>query len=140
MAIKNKQPMCSNYLALWVLDEVLQPLNSKLIGCPAIVTDGNSSVAWDVLLVPGREVVLAGKDDKWWDSSASNLDSLDHCKLLAIARLNSLWSASSLWPCYNKLSCNLAHHKASFGKVVDILIEDAVLGHCLLYKLKPTSN
>jgi hypothetical protein len=64
---------------------VLQPLNSKLISRPAVVADSDNLVARDVFLVLGREVVLASKDN-----------SLDHRHPLAIARLNSLWSASSL--------------------------------------------
>jgi hypothetical protein len=34
----------------------------------------------------------------------------------------------------------LAHHKASLVEVVDVLVKDAVLGLCLLYKLKPAPN
>jgi hypothetical protein len=41
---------------------------------------------------------------------------------------------------YNKLSCNLAYYKASLVKVIYILIIDAVLSLCLLYKLKPAPN
>ena len=53
VAIKDKQPTRSNRLAVCMLNEVLQPLNSKLVSCLTIVADSNSLVAWDVLLVPG---------------------------------------------------------------------------------------
>jgi hypothetical protein len=54
MAIKDKQPTCPNYLALCMFDKVFQLVNSKLVSCPAIVVDGDSPVAWDVFLIPGR--------------------------------------------------------------------------------------
>jgi hypothetical protein len=49
MTIKDKQPMRPNHLALYMLDEVLQPLNSKFVGCPDVVANGNN-----IVLVPGR--------------------------------------------------------------------------------------
>jgi hypothetical protein len=96
MAIKDQQLMRSNHLALYMLDKVLQPLNSYLVGCPAIIAHSNSPVTWDVFLGPDRQVVLTGKDDKQWDSPASSVDPLDHCRPLAIARLDRLWPASPL--------------------------------------------
>jgi hypothetical protein len=96
VAIKDEQPTRPDYLALCMLDKVLQPLNSKLISRPAVVADSDNLVARDVFLVLGREVVLASKDNKWRDSLASSVNSLNHRHPLAIARLNSLWSASSL--------------------------------------------
>jgi hypothetical protein len=96
MNIKNKQPTRPNHLALCVLNEVLQPLNSKFIGCPAVITDSNSLILRYILLAPGRRVVLVGKDDEQQDSPASSIDSLDHCYPLVIATLDSLWPASPL--------------------------------------------
>lgn len=53
-----------------------------------------------------------------------------------VARLDSLWPAPPLCPCYNKLLYNLAYYKASLVKGVDVFVADAVLGLCLLYKIK----
>jgi hypothetical protein len=53
MAIKDKQPTRPNYLTLCMLDEVLQPVNSYLVGCPAIFADCDSPVMQDILLVLG---------------------------------------------------------------------------------------
>jgi hypothetical protein len=89
MAIKDQQPTRSNHLALYMLDKVLQPFNSYLVGCPAIIAYSDSPVARDVFLGPGRQAVLTGKDDKRWDSPASSVDSLDHRDPFTIARLDS---------------------------------------------------
>jgi hypothetical protein len=57
--------MAANSALLCVLVKVLQPLQTKLIICPAVLRDSNNPVVrhtW--LLVPGREVVLALEDDE----------------------------------------------------------------------------
>jgi len=54
MAIKDEQPTRPNHLAICMLNEVLQPVNSYLVGCPAVVADSDSPVARDILLVPSR--------------------------------------------------------------------------------------
>jgi hypothetical protein len=96
MTIKDKQPTRPNHLALCVLNEVLQPLNSKFIGCSAVITDSISLILRYIILEPGGRVVLVGKDDEQQDSPASSVDSLDHYCPLLIATLDSLWPASTL--------------------------------------------
>jgi hypothetical protein len=54
MAIKDKQPTRPYHLALCMLDDVLQPLNSYLVGRPAVVADSDSLITRDVFLVIGR--------------------------------------------------------------------------------------
>jgi hypothetical protein len=90
MAIKDKQPTRPNNLALYVLNKVLQPLNSYLVSRLAVVTDCDSPVARYILLVLSRQMILTSEDEKWRDGSASSVNSLDHCYPLANAWLNSL--------------------------------------------------
>jgi hypothetical protein len=90
VAIKEEQPTRPNYLALCMLNKVLQLLNSKLVSRPTVVTNTNSLISRYILLVLGREVVPASKDNKRRDSPASNVDSLDYRRPLAISRLDSL--------------------------------------------------
>ena len=96
IAIKDEQPTRANHLALCVLDEVLQPLNSNLISSLAVVADCDSLVAGNILLILGREVVLALEDDEGWDSLPCRVDALDDCSPLSIALLHHLWPSSSL--------------------------------------------
>jgi hypothetical protein len=97
MTIKDEQPANSNYLAIYMLGKVLQPLNSQFVGCLAVVADCNCPVSWDrFLFIPSRQVILASKDEERWDSLASSVDSLDQSHPLTITRLDRLWPASSL--------------------------------------------
>jgi hypothetical protein len=65
IAINNEQPMCANNPPLYILIKVLQPLQAKLIYCPAVLRDRNNPIVWQAtLLIPGREVVLALEDDE----------------------------------------------------------------------------
>jgi hypothetical protein len=121
--------------------KVLKPLESNFVSYPAIVTNSDSPISWDIsFLVLGREVVLSSKDKKGWDRPASSVDCLDHRHLLPITWLDSLRSASPLCSCHDELSRDLAYHKASFVEVVYIIIIDAVRSLCLLYKLKPATD
>ena len=65
MTVQNKQPMAANSALLCVLVKVLQPFQTKLIVCPAVLRDVDNPVArYNWLLVPGREVVLALEDNE----------------------------------------------------------------------------
>jgi hypothetical protein len=76
--------------------EVLQLRDPKLVSRPSIVADCDHPVAWDLCLIPGREIILASQDDERWDRPASSVNTSDQHRPLTIARLESLWPASSL--------------------------------------------
>jgi hypothetical protein len=65
MAVNNEQLISAYNSPFCMLIKVLQPLQAKLICCPAVLRDYNNPVVWrTALLVPGREIVLALEDDK----------------------------------------------------------------------------
>ena len=54
------------------------------------VKDKQLPRAYSTLLVPSREVVFAGKDNKGQDYLPSSINSVDYCYPLVIAWLNPL--------------------------------------------------
>ena len=97
--------MAANSALLCVLVKVLQPLQTKLIVCPAVLRDVDNPVArYNWLLVPGREVVLALEDDEGWDSLPHRVDAFNDTGLLLVALLHCLWLSTTLRACNNS-SC-----------------------------------
>jgi hypothetical protein len=65
IAVNCKQSVGTNYSLLCMLTKVLQPLQPKLICCPAVLRDYNNLVLGQILLlVLGRKVIAAFKDNK----------------------------------------------------------------------------
>ena len=88
-----------------MLVKVLQILQTKLIVSTDVVRDTNNLVVrYTKLLVLGREVVLASKDNKGWDSPPLRVDALDDAGPLSVALLHCLWLSSTLRACNNS-SC-----------------------------------
>jgi hypothetical protein len=65
MTINNKQPVTTYSLSLCMLDKVLQPCKTKLVCCPAILTNSYSLILRVVIL--GLVMVLCLKDKEGWD-------------------------------------------------------------------------
>jgi hypothetical protein len=121
--------------------KVLQPLQAKLICCPALLRDcDNPVVRCTVLLVPGREVVLAGKDDEGRNSPPHCVDTLDHRCPLSIAWLHLFWLSSTIRACDNSSCWYNSNHEASLIKVVHVFIKNAVLCFHVVYKQKSVSD
>jgi hypothetical protein len=92
VAVSNKQPVPANSAPLRMLIKMLRPLQAEPMCCPAVLRDCNSSVMrYSLLLVLGREVVLAMEDDKGWDRPPCCVDTLGYCCLLLNALLSALW-------------------------------------------------
>jgi hypothetical protein len=97
VAINNKESVAANYPLPYMPIKVLQLLQPKLIYCPAVLRDYNNPImGYSILLVPGREVMAALKDDKGWNSLSYRVDTLDDCCPLPITLLHCLWPSSSL--------------------------------------------
>jgi hypothetical protein len=133
--------MAANSALLCVLVKLLQPLQSKLIICPAILRDADKPVArYTQLLVPGREVVLALENDKGRDSLLYRVDIYDDTSLLLVALLYCLWSAAMLRACDNS-SCRYdAHDEARLIEVVRVFIQDAMPSFGTLDQAEPALN
>ena len=88
MAVDNKQSVAANHPLLCMLVKMLQPLQAKLICCPAVLRDCNNPILGQILLlVPGREVIAALEDDEGWNSPPCCVDALDDRCPLPIALL-----------------------------------------------------
>ena len=80
-----------------MLVKVLQPLETKLVRRPAVLRDCNNPVVrCAALLVPGREVMLTGKDNEGLNHPPRRIDALDDRGLLPIALLNGLRPSSTV--------------------------------------------
>jgi hypothetical protein len=107
-----------------MLNKVPQLELSMAVVSPAVVAHTKRPVRWKVLLVPGRDVILAYHNQVRWDSPASSVDSLDNCSPLAITWPYRFRSTTSLCASNNHVRVCPAHHKASFIKVVGVLRQD----------------
>jgi hypothetical protein len=87
IAVNNKQLVTAYCTSLCMLDKVLQPGKTKLIGSPAVLTDANPPI-WGVV-VPGLVVVLCFEDEEGWDRPPYSVDTSDQGNPLTVTRLNT---------------------------------------------------
>jgi hypothetical protein len=128
----------ANSALLCVLVKLLQPLQSKLVICPAIVRDvGNPVARYTQLLVSSREVVLALEDKRGWNRLPYCVDACNDTGPFSVTLLHCLWSAATL-RAYDDSSYRYdAHHEARLIEVVRVFIQDAILGFGILYQAEP---
>ncbi len=73
---------------------MLDPIQAYRIGSLAIIGSCDALVGREVALgVPVGEVVPPSQDNEGGDSLTKGIDALDHCCLLAVARLGQLCPA-----------------------------------------------
>jgi hypothetical protein len=75
--------------------ELLYPLNTKLIGCPAVVADCENPV-WREVAVPASLVLLTRQDHEGWETPARRVDTLNRGNPVLMAWLYSDCSACSM--------------------------------------------
>jgi hypothetical protein len=91
VAVDNEEPISAYNPSLCMLIKVLQLLQPKLIYCPTVLRDCNNLVLRQILLlVLGREVMAALKDDEGWNSPPCRVNTLNNCCLLPVALLYCL--------------------------------------------------
>ena len=95
MAIKDKQPARPNYLAICMLDKVLQPLNSYLVSSPAVVNYSNAPLGLQIRAL-SCVVVLCFEDKVGRNCPAYRVDRSDQSHPLTISLLDSNRLSTSL--------------------------------------------
>jgi len=121
--------------------EVLDLIQAYRISGPAIVRGCDTPVGQEVTLrIPVGKVVLYSQDDKWRDSLAKGIDSLDHHYPFAVARLGQLCLAIAIRGRNHYTYKDNSYYKSSLVEVIDIVIHDAVLGLDVSYESKPLAN
>ena len=100
VAVEDKQTIDSCCTRRCVPVQVLQPLKSKLISRPAIVTQRDHPVSRQTA-IPARLVELSRQDDNRWDRPARRINSFNYCYLVIIARLYNNYLTNSIRACNN---------------------------------------
>ena len=120
MTINNKQPVTTYSLSLCMLDKVLQPCKTKLVCCPAILTNSYSPILR--VVIPGLVMVLCLEDEEGWDRPPHRVDASNQRCPLTITRLNTKWLETSLRGCYYLNRSSNAYLEASLIKIIDVFI------------------
>ena len=121
--------------------EMQNPVQACLIIGPPILSSFDNPGRWKVALcVPIGKVIDPLQKDVWWYAPPSCINSLDYCCPFSITRLHSLWMSTSISTCNDHVCLDLAHHKPSLIKVVEIVICNTILGPHIHHKLKPILN
>lgn len=139
MAVQNKETIGSYYTPLCRRVEMLDPCDTKLICCPAILRDCYLPLGGQLLFsILSRLMSLCLEDDKGWNCLASSTDPQNNRHPLAIASLDLFWLVPLLRPSNNLLrGRDDSHHKAALIKVPGILILYAIFCLCIFYQPKP---
>jgi hypothetical protein len=102
---------------------VLDPIQAHRISSPAVLGGRNAPVGREVALsILVGKVVLRSQDDERRDSLAEGINTLDHCRLFAVARLGQLCLATAVQGRNHHTHTDNAHHKPRLVEVVDIVI------------------
>jgi hypothetical protein len=110
-----------------MLIEVLEPLKTRLVICPAINCWFDHPVVWKAALsIPIRKVILPLNHQEWRDTPTFSIDTSNRCSPFSIAWLNCLASATSICASYNHRWGNYTHHKARLVEVVEIGVNNPI--------------
>src|SRR5690348_15749006 len=80
------------------------------------------------------------ENDERRNRPALGVNALDHGNPFSIPRLYRFRLSASICARNDGGGGDLAHHKPSLVKVVDVSLLDAVFCNCVLYKREPTTN
>jgi hypothetical protein len=101
--------------------KVSNKVYTYLIARPSIRTRSNPLIVWDsVVFVLRREVIPACNYDERQNCPTSRINGLDHSNPFLVTLLHCFRSCMSFGARNYHTSRDLAHHKASLIKVVDV--------------------
>ena len=128
VAVEDKQSMYPSCTAPGRLVKMFYPVETNLVGSPAILACVDSPFGLEpAVLVPGEEVVFSLDGEVRRHDPAVRTHSLDHPNPLSIARLLCTRPATAIGACHDLCTRKDAHLEPGLVEVVDIRILDRVL-------------
>ena len=140
VAVKEQQPTCAYYSTVYILNKVPQLEFSIVVSSLAIVAYTKRLVRQKVLLILSRDVVLSYNNQVKQNSLTSSVNSLDNYSLLIITQLYRFRLTTPLYTSNNYVQVLPAYYKASFIKVVGVLVQNSIRSLRTLYKLELAFN
>ena len=141
MPIKDKYLIQPFYITTSILIKVLKLFQTCLIICLSISSYFNYLVvkkaAFSIL---ARQVVFPLHNQERRDTPSFAINTHNYYSLFLIPWLNCLVFTTSIYTGYNYYRVNYTYYKASFIKVIKIVVLDAIFCLYILYQSELYSN
>ena len=129
------------HMRVWVLIEVLDPIDANAVICPTGFWEINYLFRWKrAVTVPALKVGFTYNYQIWRDDFIIWPYSLNCCNPFPITRLDLLCPTIAFRWGDNKGRQDLAHQKPCLIKVPDVWLKDPMFHDCVVKKVKPHVN